>query len=410
MKLDTRFWLKFSLLNLLFVGVLGVIMRYKIGFEFPFLNQKYLQEAHSHFAFSGWIAQTLYVLMVNFIQTKIPFGFYKQYKTLLIANLVCSYGMLISFTISGYGITSIVLSTGTIVIACFFAFYFLQDLKKIEFDNKSAIWFKAALWFNILSSIGTFYLAYIMASRNFNENWYLAAIYFFLHFQYNGFFIFTCMGLVFDQILKVFPTYKHDSSVFKLFFISFIPAYFLSVLWANLPIWLYIIVVIAAIVQIVAWVKFLNIIHKSFASITHLTKFMKNLFLFVALAFTIKLLLQLGSTIPVVSKLAFGFRPVVIAYLHLVLLAVISIFLLSYMYAFQLIKDSKMTISALIIFVLGVFLNELVLGIQGVASFSYFAIPKVNETLFAISLFLLLGLILLVVSQGKFLKNENQNS
>ncbi len=44
MKLNIQFWLKFSLLNLCLVAALGVLMRYKIGFEFPFFNQK-------HFAF-----------------------------------------------------------------------------------------------------------------------------------------------------------------------------------------------------------------------------------------------------------------------------------------------------------------------------------------------------------------------
>ncbi|HRN44574.1 MAG TPA: hypothetical protein PLH20_07300, partial [Flavobacterium sp.] len=54
MKLNIQFWLKFSLLNLCLVAALGVLMRYKIGFEFPFFNQKNILHSHSHFAFSGW--------------------------------------------------------------------------------------------------------------------------------------------------------------------------------------------------------------------------------------------------------------------------------------------------------------------------------------------------------------------
>lgn len=401
MKLDTKYWLKFSLINLLLVAALGVLMRYKIGFEFPYFSQKNIQHAHSHFAFVGWITHTLYVLMINFIQSKISIGYHKQYKTLLITNLLCAYGMLISFAVQGYSFLSIAFSTLTIVIACFFTFYFFKDLKKLESDNPCTAWFKSALWFNIISSIGTFYLAYMMASKDFNENWYLAAIYFFLHFQYNGFFIFTCMGLVHDKIQKALPSYKHDAIIFKLFFISFIPAYFLSTLWANLPVWLYIIVVIAAFVQVIAWIKFIGKIRNSLSSLTYLTKFTQYLFIFVAAAFSIKLVLQLGSTIPVISNLAFGFRPIVIAYLHLVLLAVISVFLLSYMHSIKMIRVNKLSVAALVLFVAGVFLNELVLGIQGVASLSYFSIPKVNETLFGVSVLLLIALILLVGSQFK---------
>lgn len=399
MKLDIKYWLKFSLINLMIVAGLGVLMRYKIGFEFPYFSQKYIQHAHSHFAFTGWITHTLYVLMLNFIQDKIITEYNKRYKTLLIANLFCAYGMLISFAFQGYSFISIALSTLTIIIACFFTFYFFKDLKKLGTDNPSIAWFKSALWFNIISSIGTFYLAYMMASRNFNENWYLAAIYFFLHFQYNGFFIFTCMGLVHDKIQKAIPSYKHNTNIFKLFFFSVIPAYFLSTLWANLPVWLYIIVVIAAFVQIIAWIKFIVKIRSSLSSLTYITKFTQFLFIFVAVAFSIKLLLQLGSTIPAISDLAFGFRPIVIAYLHLVLLAVISVFLLSYMYSIKMIRVNKVSVIALVLFVIGVFLNELVLGIQGIASLSYFSIPKVNETLFGVALVLMIAMVLLVVSQ-----------
>jgi integrase len=156
-----------------------------------------------------------------------------------------------------------------------------------------------------------------------------------------------------------------------------------------------------------AWIKFLIQVKNSLASKTNLTKFSEYLFLFVAAAFSIKLVLQLSSTIPMVSTLAFGFRPIVIAYLHLVLLAVISVFLLNYIYSFQLINNTKLTIIGLTLFAIGVFLNELVLAVQGIASFSYIPILMANETLFFVSLLLVVSSILLVFSQRKaFTKNK----
>jgi hypothetical protein len=140
--------------------------------------------------------------------------------------------------------------------------------------------------------------------------------------------------------------------------------------------------------------------HISWAGTT-LNKFQIYLFLFVSIAFTVKLLLQLGSTIPAVSDLAFGFRPIVIAYLHLVLLAVISVFILSFLYTFKLIMVNKLTTIAFSVFIIGIFLNELVLGVQGVAAFSYIVVKYVNETLFGVSLLLFLGTILMALSQRK---------
>lgn len=402
MAFNIKFWLKISLTNLFIVAILGVLMRYKIGFDFPYFSQKNIQHAHSHFAFAGWITHALYILMIHFILKKLPLINTKIYKRIIVSNLFCSYGMLLSFSYQGYGILSIILSTATIIIACFFAFYYFRDLENINDSNPSKPWFKAALLFNIISSIGTFYLAYMMASRNFNEHWYLASVYFYLHFQYNGFFIFSCMGLFFSESATILPQFKYDRVFFKLFYMSFIPAYFLSTLWAKLPIWLYIIVVIAAFMQVFVWFKIIKAIKTSLKlGGTSLNKFQIYLFLFVGIAFTIKLLLQLGSTIPAISTLAFGFRPIVIAYLHLVLLAVISVFIISYLYTFKLIEVNKLTTTAFGVFVIGIFLNELVLAVQGVAAFSYIVVKYVNETLFGISLILFIGTFLMVFSQKK---------
>ena len=52
-KLNLNHWIKISLFSLLVVALLGVLMRYKIAFELPYLAQKNIQHAHSHFAFAG---------------------------------------------------------------------------------------------------------------------------------------------------------------------------------------------------------------------------------------------------------------------------------------------------------------------------------------------------------------------
>lgn len=401
MKFNAHFWIKFSLLNILIVAILGVIMRYKIGFDFPFLTQKNILHAHSHFAFVGWVTHSIYVLIIYFITNRIAESNIKKYRILLILNLVCAYGMLISFFASGYSFISITLSTLSVINNCVLAYYFFNDFKKLESYHPSIAWFKSAIWFNLISALGTFYLAYMMASRNFDEHWYLASIYFYLHFQYNGFFTFACMGLTINKLPTFLPNYKYNKWLFVLFFSSCIPAYFLSVLWAKIPLWLYIVVTIAAFVQIIAWAMFVKDVIKSLKGENYLSSFSKFIFLFVGLAFTAKLILQLGSTHPELSKLAFGFRPVVIAYLHLVLLAVISVFLIAYFYTNNLIIVHKKTTIAIYVFLVGVFLNELVLGVQGIASFSYFPLKYVNETLFGVALVILIGAGMMLFSQRK---------
>lgn len=118
-------------------------------------------------------------------------------------------------------------------------------------------------------------------------------------------------------------------------------------------------------------------------------------------ALTIKLLLQLGSTIPSISKLAFGFRPIVIAYLHLVLLVIVSLFLLTFMYANKLLQHNKRTTLALVGFTSGIILNETVLSIQGIAAFSYTVIPYADQILFAVAILITGSLLLLLNGQFK---------
>jgi hypothetical protein len=405
--LNIKFWLKISLLNLCIVAALGVLMRYKIGFEFPYLDQKHLQHSHSHFAFAGWLGHTLMVLMVYFLQTKITDFQGNRYNKIIIANLIFSYGMLVSFIIEGYGLVSIIFSTASIMISYVFAYRFIKDLKLLDNDLVAKSWFKAALFFNIISSLGTFYLAYMMASKNFVQDFYLSSIYYYLHFQYNGWFFFACMGLAFGFLNLRKSEHSFYETSFKLFAAACVPAYFLSTLWLDLPIWLYVITVIAAIIQVLAWLKFVAVLLKTRRNaLENYSPLLRYILLFVSFALSIKLLLQLGSTIPFVSDLAFGFRPIVIAYLHLILLAIITLFILFYIYANHLIFISREIKYSILLFSIGVLLNEIVLAIQGLASLSYTTIPYVNEILFGIAILLFIGIGFIFYFSLKKVKNK----
>ncbi len=386
MNTNSPFWVRAALINLCIVATLGTIMRYKIGFEFPYFNQKFLQEAHSHFAFTGWITHTLYFLMVTLFRTNLSSINEKIYRILIFANLFCAYGMLVSFSFQGYGPISIFFSSLSILTGYVFSYFALRDAVRLPPEHPGKNWIKAAIWFGILSTIGTIILTHMMATRQYNQTTYLGSIFFYLHFQYNGLFLFACMALFMDRIKHFILNPKHVRYSFWLFFLSGIPAFFLSTLWADLPVWLYVFVVLAAVLQVIGWWFFIRLLWSNIEKLKLLfPKPALILFLVVALALTFKLLLQLGSTVPAISILAFGFRPIVIAYLHLVLLLIVSVFLLTFMYGTSLLNQNRNSRVPLKVFVAGVILNETVLTIQGIAGFSYTVIPYVNEMLFAIA-------------------------
>lgn len=395
-------WLTISFFNLLLVAALGVIMRYKIAFYLPFIDQKHVLHSHSHFAFSGWITQTLMLLLVHYISLENGEQIFKKYGWLLYANLISAYGMLISFIIGGYDLFSISFSTLSIFISYLFAWYYWKDLNRMKVCRLSQYWFKAALIFSVISSIGAFGLAYMMANKLTQQGWYLASIYFFLHFQYNGWFLFAGMGLLVSKLEKIQTAVKNLKFSFLFFCFACIPAYFLSVLWLPLPRIIQYIIIAAVLAQLAGWALMVKIFirNKLFLSLQFST-YGKVLLQLSAIAFTIKLLLQSGSLYPSLSKLSYGFRPIIIGYLHLVLLAVTSIFIIGYIVSSQMVAVTKTFLAGISIFVAGIIINELLLMLQGIAAFTYTSIPYINIFLFLTAVILFLGCCMLFISRLK---------
>jgi hypothetical protein len=133
---------------------------------------------------------------------------------------------------------------------------------------------------------------------------------------------------------------------------------------------------------------------KASSIFTKIPSISKWLFALSALAYTLKVLLQLGSTIPALSNIAFGFRPIVVAYLHLVFLGVISLFILGYALGWFFTKISNLARRGMILFVVGIILNETALMIQGVFAIGYHMVPYINEVIFGITVVMLLGVLL----------------
>ena len=389
-------WIRISIINLLIVSFVGVILRYKIAFALPMVDQKHLLHGHSHFAFAGWINQTIMVLIINAIAKQQNESLIKRFTPLLYINLITAYGMLISFAISGYTVYSIIFSTLSIINSYVFGILVWKEINKLGNNLTSYWWFKAGFVFNILSSIGAFALSFLMANSSINQNYYLLAVYAFLHFQYNGWFFFACMGLFISQIEKIVGVYKNFKLIFWLFTIACIPAYFLSVLWLPIQALGYSFIVLAAILQCLGWGFLLIIIYRNQEQFVALFNNKGRWLAYLAgIALSIKLLLQLISTIPFLGQLAFGFRPVVIGYLHLMLLGVISLFLLGYIYTNHLYKLNFYTKIGSIVFVVGIILNQIILLVQGVEAMNYVGIPFINEILFTLAIIMFSGMLLI---------------
>ena len=388
-------WVAISLLNLCIAAFAGMVLRYKIAFALPFIDQKNLLHGHSHFAFIGWVTQLILVLLANQIIEQLP-NKWATYRRLLLANLCLGYLIFISFLITGYKGVSILLLVLQIILTYIFASVYIRDLYKIKFNVQSRMWFVAAMIFNLISTLGTLMLGYMKMSGTITEKSYLAAVYFYLHFQYNGWFLFAFIGLAVHWLLTNKIIDSMPPKYFWVFSIAAIPTYFLTILWLDLPKTLFIMVIIAALLQFIAWIGMLRIVVRPLKiSLQNHPCIGYHLLTLSCLALSIKLTLQLGSTIPSLSQLAFGYRSIVIGYLHLVLLGVITLGLLSILFLRKIVVVGRWGSLGLIFFVVGIILNELALMIQGLMGMGYLAIPKINVMLFVISMFMAGGTLLM---------------
>lgn len=396
----SRKWFLVGIVNLSLVALWGMTMRYKIAFEFPFFVQNNLLHAHSHFAFSGWVTHILFTALTMLISPFISAAKQKKYFWLIVANLISAYGMLIAFSMQGYKAISITFSTLSLLVGVSYAYAFIKDSRCLPRGHAAKPWAIAGLIFNVISVVGPFTLAYLMASKSNSHEMTLASIHYYLHFQYNGWFFFGTMALITTLLPKTFFNLK---PYFVIFTITVVPAFFQSVLWAKLPGWLQLVTAIALLVQLTAW---LVLVEKAWPLLwrskgEHPHSWM-NLFLFTAaIAMTLKLVLQALSMIPTLGSLLFDYRPVIIFYLHLVLLGVFSLFMIYYAFRIGVLQPTRLARNASLGFFAGVVLNELILGIQGIASIALIPIPFLREMLFLAALVLLSSAVLLALSQWK---------
>ncbi|KIC89488.1 hypothetical protein [Flavihumibacter sp. ZG627] len=379
-------WCRIALFNLLLVATAGVLLRLKILTPLTWLNHKYMLHAHSHFAFAGWVSLFLMAAMIG----NLPEKYSKGYERILIAYTITAYGMLFSFPFQGYGAVSIFFSTLSVLVSWWFA---IRLWKSISDENICPVIVSNTKWslaFLILSAVGTFYLAWLMANKVDNPSLYFGAVYFYLHFQYNGWFFFSITALF---LSRVSPAYRQKlKRPLQILALACIPAFFLSALWMRLPSWMYYTAGAAAIVQLFAFGQLLLLLVRDARN--HIAdKVVQTIWGLSLLALAIKFLLQSLSVFPSLSKYAFAYRPVVIGYLHLVLLGFVSLFQIGWLIKQGCLPSGNQKIPASVwAFITGFILTEGTLMAQGISSMFFVAIPHTNEMLLVAALFLFAGI------------------
>lgn len=176
--------------------------------------------------------------------------------------------------------------------------------------------------------------------------------------------------------------------------ITVAPTYFLSILWLKLPKALHWTADISGILQLFVlfyFIQLYSVVRKN--NLNKFTKTTKYLWIMASIAFVLKIILQMLSVIPYLSHFAFGFRPIVIGYLHLSFIGIISFFILGYINEVLKPVHRRLNGGGIILFVIGFLVQEIVLMMQGLEAMEIEPLPHASMILFGCAIAMAIGLI-----------------
>lgn len=396
-----------ALLGLVVIALLGLLLRWMLVAPVVGLNYKYLLHAHSHAALLGWLYPVLFIALLHAYlppEVRNKKVYFRQFWLSQAAVL----GMLLSFPVQGYAAVSITFSTAHILLSYWFILRFWKDAREQRTNSGvhglSFLFIKAALFFLALSSLGPWAMGPIMATGHSGTALYYNAIYFYLHFLYNGWFTFAVLGLLFWLLEKYDISFntKYGLLFFRLMFWSCLPAYLLSVLWVKPDAIVYFVGGLAALAQVLALGLLLGLLWPVRRQLYRLfSGWGRAILILAGTAFILKTLMQFSTAFPYMADLAYNLRFFIIGYLHLVLIGFVSFFMFAWLAQQGWVSFSR-SISrwGMGVFILAFIVTEALLFGQGLYLWlASGAIPKYNELLFGVSVFLPLGALLFFISQ-----------
>ncbi len=387
------------LFNFLVAALMGLLLRF--AFVHPMaINFRFLTHAHSHVAMLGWVYLILYLLLIHhFVPDKKPI-----YTRLFWWTQIAIIGMMVSFPFQGYAAVSITFST----LHIFCSYYFVRLIWKHHLVASMPVrWLlKASLLFMLISTIGIWCLGPAVGLLGQASAFYQIAIQFFLHFQFNGWFLFAVLAVFFHHFpIKKNNYFKH---FFKILIMSTLLTLALPISWfINQSIWLWI-NGLGVVLQFLAAFFFVQMLRSSWSNfLSNTSQLARSMYALALASFFLKMFLQTLSVVPEIATMAFQYRNFVVGFIHLMMLGVISGFLFAFVLNSNLLpRHSKLLKIGVYTFFIGFVSTEILLLLQGMFYYlSYGMVPNYYMLLFLCSMLLPLSILLFII---KLLNHETQ--
>jgi hypothetical protein len=400
-------WILICFINFFIASLMGLLLRWMYVAPIEGVNFQFLMHGHSHVAMLGWVYLMLYCLIFHFF---VPKESQQKpiYNRLFWVTELAVIGMMIDFPAQGYAFVSILFSTLHIFCSYYFCYLIWKDAKPVTFPEKRML--RTALFFMIFSTLGVWCLGPAVGMMGKESAFYQIAIQFFLHFQFNGWFLFAVLALFFNQA-KLDIDKKKFGKFYNLFVLGTVLTLALPVSWSLSSPVFYWINAIGVTIQLLSLVLFALLLQPHFQTFfAPLSSLEKTVYRFALCSLALKVIIQLVVLVPELAEVSHEIRNFVIGYIHLTMLGIISGFLFGF--ALQngfLSCQKKIQKWGVIIFLLGFVATEILLFLQGTWLFlESGTFPNYYQNLFIASICLPLGLLL--VTGSLFYKTKIQRS
>ena len=377
---------KWAIINFIALTIFGVLLRYIQLYGLPGINYQFILHAHSHFAFAGWMFFAIALLISDIITG----GKYSSgYRYVFVFTLVSAYGMLVSFSLQGYKPVPIIFSTLFVLVTYRFTYLVFKGKALKGATNDIAFkLIRGALMFLCLSSLGPFILGPLAALGLKNTPYYQDAIYFYLHFQMNGFMFLAALGVFASTSINT-PLSKNGTTWLNLFIYSAIPLYFIFTLWDKPQSWIWVLACLGTGVNLLSWLMLCLNFRQDARQFSFLARA-------ALLAATLKIIFQVLICFPPIGAWAFINRNLIIGYIHLLTLGIIMPLIIDQFVKKGFLKFGRLLNAVNWFYILLVIAYLSLLFIQPLLSLFLIIIPEYQFLLFGLSLlFLPFGLMLL---------------
>nr|WP_315196370.1 hypothetical protein [uncultured Flavobacterium sp.] len=376
---------------------MGLLLRLMYVAPIEGVNFQFLMHGHSHVAMLGWVYLMLYCLIIYFF---VPKEAQQKpiYNRLFWITEVAIIGMMIDFPAQGYAFASILFSTLHIFCSYCFVHLIWKDAKPNTFLEKKML--RTSLFFMVLSTLGVWCLGPAVGIMGKASAFYQIAIQFFLHFQFNGWFLFAVLALFFKQS-KLNADEKKFREFYNLLVTGTALTLALPVSWSlSNPIF-YWINVVGILLQLISAVLFIQLIRPKFQTyFAPMGSLEKTVYRFAFFSLALKVIIQLVVLVPELAYVSHEIRNFVIGYIHLTMLGIITGFLFGFALQNNFINSQKKIVQwGIKIFLLGFVATEILLFLQGIWLFlNKGSFPDYYLNLFIASIPLPLGLLFITAN------------